>query len=93
MPRTLPRNCFQNRINAKDLLGETPVKDNEQGSKKRQGEDSDSDSCDGSRREGLLKKRLRLQAVARKPCLVRWGVLKAKVLIGVVVNLVVQGLY
>lgn len=41
MPRTLPRNRFQNRISARDLLGETPVKDNEQGSKKRQGEDSD----------------------------------------------------
>lgn len=41
MPRILPRNRFQNRISPRDLLGETPVKDNKQGSKKWQGEDSD----------------------------------------------------
>ena len=37
----------------------------------------------------MVKKSLRLQAVASKPCLVRRGVLKAKVLIGVVLNLIV----
>lgn len=37
----------------------------------------------------MVKKSLRLKADASKPCLVRRGVLKAKVLIGVVLNLIV----
>lgn len=66
MPRTLPRNRFQNRISARDLLGETPVKDNKQGSKTRQGEDSDWNKTLTAVKEGGRKGWLRRVSECRQ---------------------------